>query len=58
MNYDTKLGYAWKKNKHNYKIYITENYDDTELGCVEKTEYNYKNYVTKNCDDIKQNYAS
>ena len=46
-----------KINKYNYKIYITEKYDDTTLGCVGNTEYNYKNYVTKNCNDIKENYV-
>jgi len=46
-----------KKNKYNYKIYITGNYDDTTLGCVEQTEHNHENYVMKNCDDIKQNYV-
>jgi hypothetical protein len=46
-----------EKNKHDYRIYSTENYDDTTLGCVEKTDHSYKNYVTKNSDDIKQNYA-
>jgi len=46
-----------EETKYNYKIYITENYDYTTLGCVEKTEYNHKNYVTKKCDDTKQNYV-
>jgi hypothetical protein len=43
MNYDIKLGYAWKKPSINYYLFIvkynykiTQNYDYTTLGCVEK----------------------